>query len=420
MSGESKLFRDPIHGFIEVESDILPLLNTKEFQRLRRLTQLGVTSLVYPGAEHSRFGHSLGTMHLFRRIAKRWREKGMDLTEEEEKAGIVTALLHDIGHGPFSHVVEKFLTAKKKHEKWTVEIVSDSTEINKCLRTISQNLPEQVAKIMKHDPEFKVVSSLLSSQLDVDRMDYLLRDAYYTGTSYGKYDLDRLIEKIARNKDRVFIARGGLHAAEQFIFSRYYAYWQVYFHQTTRGFEKLLQKIWQRAYELFTEGHLSDIDIVSSLRPFFGESEISLEQYLQVDNSDFYQQIKHWANHSDPILSDLAQRFLKRQPFKAFIFPKDFSLDYLNRVQQVIENHGYDPRYYILEDTTSDVAYDYYTREEDDEQKPEILIEDEQDGRIKEISKVSDPIKAIASHRRAVMRIYVPDKICHDELKKLN
>lgn len=419
MSNQPKLFRDPIHGFIVVPTILQPLIDTYEFQRLRRLTQLGVTPLTFHGAEHSRFGHSLGTMHLFNRIVKRLDEKGVSLSEEERLVGMITALLHDIGHGPFSHVLERFLTPGRKHEYWTVQVVTGDTAIHKLLTKIDATLPEKIQKVIEKIPECKKLISLLSSQLDVDRMDYLLRDSYYTGTGYGIFDLERLIEKMAIDNERVYVTDGGLHAIEQFVFARYYAYWQIYFHKTTRCFEKMLQKIWERASELYRDGK-NDIDPTGVLAPFLNKEEVTLRQYLDLDNNDFMVALKNWTSNDDAILSDLSRRFLYREQFKTIVLTKDFSFDFelQEQVEAILKSNGYDPKYYILKDSPSDVAYDYYTWEED-EQKPEILIEDGKASKILEISKVSDPIKAIASQRRIEIRLYVPDRKCLEQIKQI-
>lgn len=419
MSSKPKRYRDPIHGFIEVPVILQPLIDTYEFQRLRRLTQLGVTPLTFHGAEHSRFGHSLGTMHLFNRIAKKLNEKGMPLTEEEQLVGKVTALVHDIGHGPFSHVLERFLTPGRKHEYWTAQVVTADTSVNKFLKQIDATLPDKVRKVIEKVPECKKLIGLLSSQLDVDRMDYLLRDYYYTGTGYGIFDLERLIDKIALNNDRVYVEDGGIHAIEQFVFARYYAYWQIYFHKTTRCFEKMLQKIWERACELYGEGK-RDIAQPIALAPFLNREKVTLEQYLALDNNDFMVALKNWTSNADPVLSDLSRRFIYRQQFKTIVLTKDFSFDFelQEQVGTILKKHGYDPKYYILKDSPSDVAYDYYTWQED-EQKPEILVQNGTVGRILEISKVSDPIKAIAGQRRIEIRLYVPDQHCVEQVQQI-
>jgi hypothetical protein len=416
-TAKPKLFRDPVYGFIRVDRTlVLPLVSCPEFQRLRRIRQLGFSHTTYHGAEHTRFAHSLGVMHLFNRVAQHLQEIGKPLKEEEFCVGHTAALLHDIGHGPFSHVLEGQLVPQK-HEHWTGQIILGKTEIANVLRDVAPDFPEKVWSVIKGDPKSKLISSLISSQLDVDRMDYLLRDALMTGTSYGQFDLDRLIEMLDVANEGVIVRRKGLHAVEQFVFARYYAYWQIYFHRTTRGMEKLVQAVWKRAKELFHQNKLQRLELVSTLVPFLGGKEdVTLKDYLAVDDTDFWNAFKVWSIEDDQVLSDLASRVISRKIFKWVDVPPAPKSAFWNKVQKVLVEHGFDPTYYLLEDSTSDVPYDYYIQEEE-QTKPGIVCEGE-DGSLRELSKVSEPIKAIAGKRTVKVSIFVPDE-CRAEIARL-
>lgn len=415
-TAKPKLFRDPVHGFIRVDRALaLRLIDCREFQRLRRIRQLGFSYVTYHGAEHTRFVHSLGVMHLFNRVAQHFKEMGKPLQEEEVIIGSTAALLHDIGHGPFSHVLEGHLVPEK-HEVWTGKIIMGDTEVASVLRDVSRDFPAMVWSVIRGDPRRKLVSNLISSQLDVDRMDYLLRDALMTGTNYGQFDLDRLIEMLDRSGETVVVLEKGLHAVEQFVFARYYAYWQIYFHATTRGMEKLVQAVWKRAKDLFSAGQLGRVELVPTLVPFLAE-KATLEDYLALDDVDVLNALKIWSADQDQILSDLASRALNRKVFKRVAVPEGYARTYWSQVERVLRKNNYNPDYYLLEDRTSDVPYDYYVQEEE-QTKPGILCQGK-DCSTKELSKVSEPIRAIAGKRAVQVNVFVPDDKCRNEIRKL-
>lgn len=293
-----KRFRDPVHGFIELPREpFLSLVDTFEFQRLRRLTQLGTSAFTYPGAEHSRFQHSLGVAHLFRALAHELMLQGSPLSDEELLIGTCAALLHDIGHSPFSHALEGVL-GKKHHEEWTQDIIlSPETEVNNVLKMFDPALPQKVANVIGKRPPNTILVNMLSSQIDVDRMDYLLRDSICVGVSYGRYDVDRLLKMICRDDNRLVIDYRGLLNAQEFLFARYYMYWQVYFHKTTRGFEMLLKAVWKRAKELAADNTLPVDGLSRTLKDVItqGDREPSTRQYLDLDNHDIYVALKAWS-----------------------------------------------------------------------------------------------------------------------------
>ena len=417
-----KHFRDPVHGFVELPREvILPLIDTFEFQRLRRLTQLGTSSFTYPGAEHSRFQHSLGVAHLFCRLAQELERQGEGLSEEELLVGTCAALLHDIGHGPFSHALEGIL-GTKHHEDWTQAIIlSSETETNTVLKTIDASLPKKVADVIAKRPPDRILVNMIASQLDVDRMDYLLRDSTSVGVSYGRYDVDRLIRMIRRDGSRLVVDERGLLNAQEFLFARYYMYWQVYFHPTTRGYEVLLKKAWQRAKELASSNALPVEGLPGTLRDILqlDGAEPSIMQYLRLDNHDVYVALKAWTDCDDKILSDLSRRLLCRDLLK----PVDVTdaggavLSRFRELERIVRDAGFDPNYYVLEDRTSNVPYDYYVGEEMEPDKLPIYVR-RHDGKLEEISKRSDAINAIARRRETQVRIYVPAE-CRDSVKRL-
>lgn len=414
LTSQPKIFRDPVHGFIELPRDtLLAIVDTKEFQRLRRIRQLGVTSLTYHGGDHSRFAHSLGVYHLFCKIVERLESIGKCTDLGDVQAGKFAALLHDVGHGPFSHALEGKLT-NKKHEEWTLQaITSEESSITRVLKSIDPGLPQRVENIIRGGPTNVLCHNMIASQFDVDRMDYLLRDALTTGNSIGRFDLDRVLATIDVCRD--LLAFGDQYLAEQFIFARYFAYWQIYYHKTTRGFEKLLQSIWKRARDLNAEGRL---DITpQTLGPFLN-GEVSLSQYLAVDDQDVIQAVKAWTGSNDEVLRDLSERLLYRRPFRCV---ETYSRPDISEIaREVVDEQGFNETdYYVLLDIPSTVPYYYYTKvegEEDD--KPPILAWDRSAGKYVEISKVSAAVRSVASQWITKVRVYVPDEVCHENLRK--
>lgn len=417
-----KRFRDPVHGFVELPRKlILLLVDTFEFQRLRRLTQLGTSSFTYPGAEHSRFQHSLGVAHLFRKLAHELELQGSPLTEEEFIVGTCAALLHDLGHSPFSHALEGIL-GKKHHEEWTQAIIlSSETEVNRVLRTFDAELPQKVADVIGKRPPNTILVNMIASQIDVDRMDYLLRDSRSVGVSYGQYDVDRLMRMIRRDDTRLVVDERGLFNAQEFLFARYYMYWQVYFHATTRGFELLLKAVWRRAKELTAGKELPDDGLSSTLKEviYQGNVELSIRQFLDLDNHDIYVALKSWSRCSDTILADLSGRVLRRDLLK----PIDVTeaggalLDLSPRIREIVSRAGFNPDYYVMIDATSDVSYDYYLGGEEESDKQPLYVR-LRDGKLDEISRRSEAIRAIAGRRETKFRVYVPAE-CRDEVEAL-
>ena len=253
-----KVFRDPIHGQIIVDNQIImDLINTPEFQRLRRIKQLGTSSFTFHGAEHSRFGHCLGVYEITRQMCNYFQrnypcqhpDDGL-WDDHERPVALCAALLHDLGHGPYSHTFEHIFHTN--HEQITRQLITDSsTNINKILRRVSPDFPHQVASVIDHTYENPQVVQMISSQVDADRMDYLQRDAYYTGTNYGKFDLDRVLHVMRPVKSGIAFEISGMHAVEDYIISRLQMYLQVYFHPVSRSMEVILDHLLMRAKYIY-------------------------------------------------------------------------------------------------------------------------------------------------------------------------
>jgi HD superfamily phosphohydrolase len=320
----SKIFRDPLYNYISIDSQrdrwLLKLLDSPEVQRLRRIHQLGVSYLTYPGADHNRLAHSLGVVHLMQQAFQRLQQIH-DVAEinRGREPLLAAALVHDVGHGPFSHLFEPCLGID--HEVWSRAVILDpETTVHKVLRQVDRHLPQTVADLIdannQDHPAWQ--KYLLSSQLDMDRLDYLRRDSLFTGAGYGHFDWYRLLNTFEiydsgdSGKDIVWAEKSQL-AIEEFIFARFYMYHNVYLHKTTRGFEKLLEAMWKRAKLLTDDGQ--DVLIVPTIREFWEAERPSVRQYLAIEEFTVLQQIQNWTGHPDKALSDLARRFLNRDRF---------------------------------------------------------------------------------------------------------
>lgn len=402
---EEKVFKDPVHRYVHVREELIwDLINSPEFQRLRRIKQLGTSYLTFHGGEHSRFNHSLGVYEIMRRILETF-EGRIHLSEEEKVLCLCAALLHDIGHGPFSHSFEKVF--RYDHEDWTRAILGGDTAINRILRRMGDSFPQKVAEVIAKTYENKLIVSLISSQIDADRMDYLLRDAYYTGVNYGNFDIERILRVMRPDEDGIVFKFSGMHAVEDYIMSRYQMYWQVYFHPVTRSAEVVLRKIFQRAKKLALSGYAFRLE-PDLLMPFFQE-KVSLEDYLALDESVIFFYMQQWRRDKDPILSDLCARFLDRNLFKYVEYnPRDFRL--LAELRQLFSEAGIDPEYYLEVDSTSDLPYDFYRAGEEGERIPIMLLMPS--GEVVELSQKSEIVEAISGKRRFDYKLYFPlDKL---------
>ena len=414
-----RIYRDPVHNIIRLQTDsdegelMMRLIDTAEFQRLRRIKQLGLGLYTYQGAEHSRFTHSLGAFHLMTRVLDRLSE-AYSIDPADRIAARAAALLHDVGHGSFSHVMEKVLNFH--HERWTVQVLLDEhTEIGTLLRSHSQDLPGKVASIIEGTFQPAALAQLVSSQLDVDRMDYLLRDSLMTGAKYGIYDLEWIINALAIDEaaDRVYVQARGLYAVEEYLQARYYMFRQVYFHRTLRSAEAVLRSIMRRALQLIDEGKEVWHAAGTAFEKILRREALTTSDHMQVDDSDFVFHVKQWQHSADPILSDLSRRFVTRRLFKAvdLDMPQEQQAEFLVDARQATQRAGFDPDFYFIEDRASDVPYYSYYEAEKSEPKTHIFVESGYASpEIREISEVSEVVRGL-QHAYELHRVCFPAEI---------
>ncbi|MCG8411775.1 MAG: HD domain-containing protein [Bacteroidales bacterium] len=319
-ANKRKIINDPVYGLINIPSEIIyDIIEHRYFQRLRRIKQLGITDYVYPGAVHTRFQHTLGAIHLIHRAISTLRLKKIHITEEEESATSLAILLHDIGHGPFSHTLEHTIIEKYTHEDLSLMFME-------ALNTEFHGKLELAIQIFKNQYHKKFLHQLVSSQLDVDRLDYLRRDSFYTGVSEGVVSSDRIIKMLNVKNDQLVVEAKGIYSIEKFLIARWLMYWQVYLHKTVVSTEQLLLKIFERVKYLIRNN--IEITLNTELDFFFRNSqqEISdiLKNFSAIDDNDIMTLIKVWKNHDDKILSELSERLLNRHLFKIEIQNKPF------------------------------------------------------------------------------------------------
>ncbi|KJU97370.1 HD domain-containing protein [Streptococcus gordonii] len=406
-----KVFRDPVHTYIHVDHQVIyDLINTKEFQRLRRIKQLGTSGYTFHGGEHSRFSHCLGAYEIARRITKIFDEKYLQTWDNHESLLVmVTALLHDVGHGAYSHSFERLFDTD--HEEITRQIItSPETEINRVLTQVSPDFPEKVASVINHTYPNKQVVQVISSQIDVDRMDYLLRDSFYTGASYGQFDLTRILRVIRPVENGIAFQRNGMHAVEDYVVSRYQMYMQVYFHPASRAMEVLLQNLLKRAKFLY-EDQKDFFKLTSpNLLPFF-EKRFSLQDYLALDDGVMNTYFQSWMTSPDTILSDLAQRYVNRKVFKSMIFSEE-NEKHLDVLRQLVKQVGFEPDYYTAIHRNFDLPYDFYRP---DVEKPRTQIEIiQKDGSLAELSSLSPIVQSLTGTRQGDNRFYFPKEMLTD------
>ncbi|UJF33134.1 HD domain-containing protein [Paenibacillus hexagrammi] len=403
---EEKVFKDPVHKYIYVQDDIIwDLINTKEFQRLRRIRQLGTSYLTFHGAEHSRFSHSLGVYEVTRKIISQFeRNQYEDWPKEERLLCLCAALLHDLGHGPFSHSIEKAFGTR--HEDWSCRIVLGDTEVNEVLSRVSPEFPKQVAGVICKSYNKEIVISLVSSQLDADRMDYLLRDAYFTGVNYGMFDLERVLRVVRPYKGHIVVKESGMHAVEDYLMSRYQMYWQVYFHPVTRSAEILLNKIFQRAKHLYEEQYAFGFMVDPILHLI--QNKLTLQDYLLLDESVMQTMLTFWSGEKDATLSDLCKRFLNRKLFKYSTF-EELDQKVLARMEHVMNEMGLEPASYLEIDFPTGLSYDVYRPGESDDNFPILLLNHKD--QLTEITHKSEIVRSISGIHRGKHHIYYPEEL---------
>lgn len=348
-------FRDPIHGDITLRADrdqvFLDIIDTPEFQRLRRINQLAFASMVYHGAEHSRFTHSLGAFELMRRILD-WLEEFGDpevkaVIADNRKVAEATALLHDIGHGPFSHAFEKIITSQD-HEQTGHQLILGNTQINRALEKGGID-PHRVVELHEGKTNYPFLSQLVASHMDVDRMDYLLRDSHMTGASYGSYDIERLIHALTVVKQDgklvLAITRKGQAATESFLLARMFMHQQVYHHKVIEVIEWMLKMLLTRASELVREDKLT-VDH-PALHTVLHDNTIDPNNFVALDDQVIYSHIIKWQENQDMILSDLSRRFLSRHLLKTIRLKQAPSPEVIERLEALVRQASFDPKYYL-------------------------------------------------------------------------
>jgi len=387
---KKKIINDPVFGFINLQSEIVfDLLEHPFFQRLRRIKQLGLSFLVFPGANHTRFEHALGASHLMRQAIDILRLKGHEITEEEAEAVTIAILLHDIGHAPFSHVMENTLV-NISHEEISLLIMQ---ELN---REFGGKLDLAIA-IFTNQYKKAFLHQLVSSQLDVDRLDYLRRDSFFTGVAEGTIGIERIIKMLNVFEDKLVVDVKGIYSIEKFLISRRLMYWQVYLHKTVVSAEFLLINMLRRAKELIKKG--VEVYATPTLKVFLthafspedfirnievdGEAVLSL--YAALDDNDLFISIKEWQHHSDLVLSSLAKSLTNRKLFRIRLrdkaLPKHEEEAFLQRIQEQIVPQKKLARYFLITGVVSNSAYN---------NRYENIYVLNKDQTIKELNEASD------------------------------
>jgi len=383
-----KIINDPIYGFISIQDDLIyDLINHPYMQRLRRIKQLGMTNLVYPGALHTRFHHALGAMWLMTEAIKVLQQKGVDISKEEEQAVTIAILLHDIGHGPFSHALEHSIVHGINHEDISSLLM---TRLNK---EFNGKLSMAIT-IFNNKYSKKFLHQLVSGQLDMDRLDYLKRDSFYTGVSEGVISSDRIIKMLNVVNNQLVIEEKGIYSIEKFIIARRLMYWQVYLHKTVLSAENMLVKILQRAKELANQG----VELFCSpafhyflynnfSKKDFIKNQVHVELFSKLDDYDIFSAIKVWVDHEDKVLSYLCSSLINRKLYKVEIQNLPFSKKILDSKRKLITNHFKEPTrlmdYFVFSKSVANEIYNV------NKIGISILF---RDGKIKDISKSSDQL----------------------------
>ena len=411
---KKKIFNDPVYGFISLPFNLIfDIIEHPFFQRLRRIKQLGLTHLVYPGALHTRFHHAMGAMHLTMKALDVIVSKGQKVTKKERKATLIAILLHDIGHGPFSHALEYSIVGNVTHEdisSFFMQRLNDEFEGKLTL----------AIKIFENKYKKPFLHQLVSSQLDMDRLDYLKRDSFFTGVSEGVISSERIISMLNVKEGNLVIEAKGIYSIEKFIIARRLMYWQVYLHKTVLSAERLVVNILKRAKELALNGE--ELFCTDALRYFlyqnhdkesFETNPATLVRFSELDDFDIIASIKMWQNHSDRVLSSLCKSLVNRNLYKIDIRKKAFSKAEINEHLEDLATatgiNGKEASYFIFTDSIKNNAYS------PKKDKINLLFKD---GEIKDIAEAADQLNINALTEEVVKHfICYPKQVMVDNLK---
>jgi uncharacterized protein len=361
-TNKRKIINDPIYGFVTIPGDLIyDLINHPYFQRLRRIKQLGLTNLVYPGALHTRFHHAIGAMHLMQEAILTLKQKDIEITALEEEAALIAILLHDVGHGPFSHALEHSIVKGISHETISSLFM---TRLNKEFK----GRLDLAIKIFNNKYKKYFLHQLVSSQLDMDRLDYLKRDSFFTGVSEGVISSERIIKMLSVVKNHLVVEHKAIYSIEKFLIARRLMYWQVYLHKTVLGAETLLVNILKRAKEVASEGKslFATPAFQIFLKNNYSKSDFEkntdlLEQFSKLDDTDVMASIKAWADDEDKILARLCHNLLNRKLYKVEIQNNPISIAYKNqlllKVAKAYHITKQEAQYFVLTDNVNNSAY---------------------------------------------------------------
>ncbi|CAN5262308.1 HD domain-containing protein [soil metagenome] len=399
-----KIFNDPVYGFITIRHEVIyDLIEHRYFQRLRRIKQLGMSHFVYPGAYHTRFHHALGALHLMQLAVEELCFKGHEITPEEQEAVCIGILLHDIGHGPFSHALERCLAPGISHE-FLSELIMDS------LNHEFDGKLTLAIEIFQGKYHKRFLQQLISSQLDMDRLDYLVRDSFYTGVQEGSIGFDRIIKMLEVKNDELVIEAKGIYSVEKFLVARRLMYWQVYLHKTVLCAEQMMVKVLLRAKELAADGaHLFATPSFQYFLYHYVQKEDfespytdALEQYLRMDDNDVMASIKQWVYNDDPVLSRLCKGLVERRLYRSELYNEPIDPTYIEALRAKAQAHfkvgESDLDYLVIHGSTSNSAYSM-----DKGNTINILFKD---GTLKDVAEASDQLN-IQYLAQPVVKYYV-------------
>ena len=407
MANKRKIINDPVFGFLSIPNDLIyDVLQHPYVQRLNRIRQLGLSYLVYPGATHSRFGHYLGAMHLMQEAIRSLRLKDVEITEQEETAAMIAILLHDIGHGPFSHVLEHTIVDGVTHEDISLLMM---LRINEDLHG---QLDTAIA-IFKNEYPKHFLHQLISSQLDVDRMDYLCRDSFFTGVQEGRVASERLLKMLDVRDDKLVVQIKGIYSVEKFLVARRLMYWQVYLHKTSVAAEQHLIKILSRAKELARESRewrveSGELFCSPALRYFlyqnvtfadFGVHSEALEQYALLDDNDVLSAIKAWISSEDKVLSALSKSFINRQLFRGELLDAP-----LTDAQKKELNQTYAKALGLTEEEAQYMWSEHVSTSNTYSEKADSIDILYSDGRVRDIAEASEILDLESLTRKPIKR----------------